>query len=452
VTTARRLGGFLLHHLITVATFAGLGAVAFWGVATGWRLESPFAAAAGDDPPGESAPAIRVAAGPEPSAEGVPAVVRAQITFPAAEDVRRAGFRFAAAEAKPQTRYVTAAASIGYDPGLYFQITSRTPGTVWWVEKVPGLPVAKGEVLALLDVAEVGKLKADLLADLTQYEFQTRTLERLREAAQATNNVSGRSVEEARLAVENARFKLLGDQQALLNLGLAIDPEVLRNVPAADRIARIRFMGLPESALARVREETASANLLPVVSPLDGFVITRPVTRGEAVAVHKPLFVVAGLDQVHIELAVDPRDADLLRVGQTVLFTPDKDGAVEARGKLAHLVPEVDEVTRKVWAHAEAANPDGRLRPNAFGRGRIVVGEDRDAVVVPDEAVQRDGADALVFVRTDETTFEARRVTTGLKGDGVTAVDRVKPGETVVTTGSHALLAELRRDQLGGGD
>ena len=120
---------------------------------------------------------------------------------------------------------------------------------------------------------------------------------------------------------------------------------------------------------------------------------------------------------------------------------------------LAHLVPEVDESTRKIWAHAESDNPDGRLKPNAFGRGRVIVAEVPAATVVPESAVQPDGEEWVAFVRNGDAAFEARRVRPGLRGDGLVEVTGVAPGEEVVTTGSHALLAELQRDKLvGAGD
>ena len=151
-------------------------------------------------------------------------------------------------------------------------------------------------------------------------------------------------------------------------------------------------------------------------------------------------------------MALNPADVREVRLGQEVRFTPEADPEFEARGVLAHIVPEVDETTRKIWAHAEADNPGGRLKPNAFGRGRVIVTEVTMATVVPEEAVQPDGTEWVVFVRDGETAFQARRVRPGLRGDGVVQVNGVTPGEEVVTTGSHALLAELQRDKLGSGE
>jgi cobalt-zinc-cadmium efflux system membrane fusion protein len=448
-SSLRDIGRSALKHGTTLLTLAGLAAVAGWGYETDWRLASPFAAGQAPDGKGDVAPPIRVTAGPPPSPATSPSPVRATVTFASADDVTKAGFEFARAEARPVTRYVDATASVGYDPDLYAQLASRAAGTVWWVQKVPGQPVARGEVLALMDVAEVGKLKADILTALTQLDLENQTVEQLTESR---GSVPERSVREAVAAAANTRTKLAADRQALLNLGLAADPDELRKLPPADRVERVRFLGLTDEARSHALCPTASANLVPVASPLDGAVVRRTVTRGEAVAANKPLFVVASVRRVHLELAVEPRDADLLALGQEVQFTPEATPDFTARGTLAHVVPEVDEATRKVWAHAEAGNPDGRLRPNSFGRARVVVATDPGAVVVPEAAVQPDGGGHVLFVRTGDTTFEARRVKPGLADGGLRAVSGVRAGESVVTVGGHALAAELRRDQLGGGE
>ncbi len=82
-----------------------------------------------------------------------------------------------------------------------------------------------------------------------------------------------------------------------------------------------------------------------------------------------------------------------------------------------------------------------------------------DAIVVPDEAVQWDGENTLVFVR-DARFFEedrpkffvARSVRTGVKQDGFTEIIAgVLPGEVVASRGSDVLRAQLLKNNLGAG-
>jgi len=108
-----------------------------------------------------------------------------------------------------------------YEPGSYAQLTARTPGTFWRVDKEIGDSVHKGEVLALIDAAEVGRTKASLLQNLAEIRLRTSTLERL-EPLNNEGVVAQRSLREAETALREARFRLFNDQQVLLNLGLPV--------------------------------------------------------------------------------------------------------------------------------------------------------------------------------------------------------------------------------------
>jgi Cu(I)/Ag(I) efflux system membrane fusion protein len=74
-------------------------------------------------------------------------------------------------------------------------------------------------------------------------------------------------------------------------------------------------------------------------------------------------------------------------------------------------------------------------------------------VAVPDSAVQWDADKALVFVRQSETVFLPREVKLGVRQDGYSQIlSGVRPGEEVVTTGSHVLNSVRLKHRIGGDD
>jgi cobalt-zinc-cadmium efflux system membrane fusion protein len=270
---------------------------------------------------------------------------------------------------------------------------------------------------------------------------------------EAGASVAERMLRESEGYVHEARIRLFSDQQALLNLGLVTKIDELLKKTDEQRVRALRLLGLPPEIKAEPDVDTLTANLLPIVAPFDGQIVQRNAAKGEAVTSAKPLFVVADLRQVHLEMAVDPADVAKLRVGQAVTFTPRAGTIAPAKGTLAHIGPEVDEKTRKVWVHAEAENPDGRLRPHSYGIGRIVVREQPAAVVVPADAIQIDDNANLVFVRSSaDDQFFVRHVQTGLRAGNLVEVTGVRAGEQIVTTGSHALLGAIRKDRLAEAD
>src|SRR5260370_13570157 len=106
---------------------------------------------------------------------------------------------------------------VDYEPSRYAGLTGRAGGTVWRVYKEIGDPLKKGEVIALLDAADVGKIKADFLQSLALVKSRAVILASLK-TAHKSGAVPDRTLLEAETALREARIRLFNDQQALLNL------------------------------------------------------------------------------------------------------------------------------------------------------------------------------------------------------------------------------------------
>jgi cobalt-zinc-cadmium efflux system membrane fusion protein len=158
-------------------------------------------------------------------------------------------------------------------------------------------------------------------------------------------------------------------------------------------------------------------------------------------------------------------DAGRLALGQPVRFRPDG-SREEVSGKLVWISTTADQQTRMVTVRAELPNPNAQLRNETFGAGRIVLREEQEAVVVPNEAIHWEGCCNVVFVRDkgyfdkdSPKVFHVRTVRLGaghrpegLVGENVTEIIAgVLPGEVVATKGSDALRAELLKNNLGEG-
>jgi cobalt-zinc-cadmium efflux system membrane fusion protein len=129
-------------------------------------------------------------------------------------------------------------------------------------------------------------------------------------------------------------------------------------------------------------------------------------------------------------------------------------------GTLIWISTTADPQTRMVAARAELPNPQGRLRNETFGAGRIVLRDEKEAVVVPNEAVHWEGCCHVVFVRdkgffdseNSPKVFHVRTARLGGKNEKYTEVIAgVLPGEVVASKGSDVLRAELLKNSLGEG-
>lgn len=377
-----------------------------------------------------------------------------RLQFASLEAARKSGVQVGPVGVGVVTEAITAPGEIAYDPTRVARLSPRLAGTLWRVEKSVGDRVRQGDVLALVDAAEVGRAKAGFLQALFQLELKRKTLASL----EASSSVPAQSVREARAAADEARIQLVTAQQALSNLGMPVEADTLRGLEPAEATRRVQFLGLPAGLAASLAGRTSSANLLPLLAPQDGVVVSRDAVAGESVDTKKALFVLADTSWLWLQLEVRLEDAARVKVGQPVRFKADGSPA-PLTGRVAWVSTAVDEKARTVRVRADLGNAEGRLRAQTFGSGTVVLREEKGAVVVPSEAVHWEGCCHVVFVRDKQfdaegalKVFHVRKVQPGARIDKQTEiVAGVLPGELVATAGSGLLRSELLKNNLGAG-
>jgi multidrug efflux pump subunit AcrA (membrane-fusion protein) len=319
-----------------------------------------------------------------------------------------------------------------------------------------GDQVRAGDLLALVDAAEVGRAKTELIQALAQDELARKTLKRLESL---TEVVAGRQVQEAQAASVQARVRLLSALQELGNLGFPVDVGLLRGMTEEKLTEGLRYLGIPERNVRELSANEATANLLPLKAPLDGIIVACHVVAGEVVDASRVLFQLADTSRMWLTLSVSEEDAGRLALGQPVRFRSDgwRD---EVSGTLVWISTTADPQTRTVTVRAELSNPTGQLRNETFGAGKIVLREEQEAIAVPNAAIHWEGDCHVVFVRDkgffdrpdSPKVFHVRTVRLGARGEESTEVIAgVWPGEVVAATGSDVLRAELLKNSLGEG-
>lgn len=229
--------------------------------------------------------------------------------------------------------------------------------------------------------------------------------------------------------------------------------------PNGDRLAHIvpRFPGIVREVRKTAGDVVRSGDVLAIIESsdslapyelktmIDGVVLSRHLTRGEAVDREKEAFTIADLSTVWVDLSVYPRDLPRVKVGQAVRIHAVH-GDVGAEGDVTYITPTVDEVTRTAVARVILPNADRVWLPGMFVTGHTV--DSREApVVAPRSAVQTVEGAPSVFVETEDG-FAARPVTLGQEGETlVEIVLGVAPGERIATTNTFLLKAELAKGE-----
>jgi membrane fusion protein, heavy metal efflux system len=377
-----------------------------------------------------------------------------RIQFASLDAYERSGVEVSPAFRGPIAEAAEIHGEVTHDPGRVAHVSSRAAGSVWKVLRHLGDPVEEGDVLALVDAAAVGQAKAEYLHWLAQLDVRTRTRAQMDPAV-----VPAPTVTAADAAVREARIKLASARQALINLGLVVPADNFKGLSDEQVVERVHFLGLPADEARRVDSRTTSNNLLPVRAPIAGTVASRDVVAGEVVDPSKMLFEVVDNSVVWLTVGVRNEDVARVRAGQTrVRFEPDG-YAGEVEGVVAWVSSEADHKSRTVRVRVNLPNPDGKLRANTFGHGHVVLREEPNAVLVPNEAIQVEGGNHYLFVRDRRfreegvpKVFHTRTVRIGAKDERSTEVIAgVLPGELVATKNSTMLMAELLRGKIGEG-
>ncbi|WP_448507019.1 efflux RND transporter periplasmic adaptor subunit [Immundisolibacter sp.] len=209
-----------------------------------------------------------------------------------------------------------------------------------------------------------------------------------------------------------------------------------------------------EASLASARIDLGYTRIR---SPIDGVISESFLTEGALVttAQPQPLARVTQLDPIYVD--IQRPTADLLRLqeelaaGHLERVGPDavrvglllEDGSTYANsGRLAFSGVTVDRGTGSVNLRVVFPNPEQRLLPGLYVRGRLSEGALPDALLVPQRAVTRDGqGNASVMVVGADNKLEPRRIQTRRAiGTDWLVEHGLAPGDRVVVSGPLQMM------------
>jgi membrane fusion protein, heavy metal efflux system len=379
-----------------------------------------------------------------------------RVQFANAEAVTKAGIGVSIVAERPITESISANGELVFDPTRVAHLAVRAPGSVAKVFKTIGDAVEPGDILAVIDAAQVGHAKTNFVTAMVQLQLRKKTVDRLKPIA-AGDAVPQKAVLEAEAALQEAEAALLSARQAIENLGFDLS-DLAQTSDANQMATALRYLGISAEMVAELPPGAKTANLIPLRAPYKGTVVDSDVSAGEVVDGTRNLFTIADTNRLWMLLSVRQEDAPHVRRDMTVRFQTD-DRNQSAEGKINWISPAIDEQTRTLQVRVALDNTGKGLRDKTFGTGEILLREESKAIVVPRSAVQSTSDAQFVFVR-DKHFFEegapkffhVRQVRIGaLQGDYVELLSGALPGEVVAASGSNVLLGHILRSEFGAG-
>ncbi len=157
---------------------------------------------------------------------------------------------------------------------------------------------------------------------------------------------------------------------------LAGSPEMVRAAAkATSRAARekLRLWGLQDWQIRNMIRRGRPVEQVTVFAPLGGIVTHKAGLEGSWVKTGTPIYTIADLSQVWVELDAYESDIRWLRYGQRVRFEVDAFRGREFSGTIAFVSPAMDPKSRTVRVRVNVPNGDLRLKPGMFVRATVSV-------------------------------------------------------------------------------
>lgn len=282
-------------------------------------------------------------------------------------------------------------------PRLANRVQSLVAGTIVTLTREEGDAVRRGDVLATLDAqttrAAIRQAASQLSArrlDVQQRELEYKRLETLL----AAGGVAPRDAETARFALETAQ-------------------ETVRQLEA-----------LVNESESRLRDFT-------LVSPIDGYVLARPVDPGQNVTPQTVLYEVATATGAEIEVEIDEQYLGELRAGLDATVSPLTGERLQLAARVSSIGRRVSEVSGAVPVRLAFVGVAPRLPAGLSVDVNVLIATHPGATTLSRAAVAGLGAEPYVMLVRNDTVVRQPVQVIDWPSPRIVVTGGIKPGDTV---------------------
>lgn len=299
-------------------------------------------------------------------------------------------------------------------------ISAPLPGMVESLEVVVNQAVKKGQTLARLQSPALAELQRDFLQAALQSQLAQNTLSR-----------------------DEKLFKdgIVAESRYLASRSNATVLAAMAN----EKRQALRLAGMNDDALRKLQSGQAIGSALEVASPIEGVVMEQMLAPGQRVEVAAPLFRVARLSPLWLEIQVPLSHISALQPG-----APVRVPAASASGKVISIGRAVSEANQTVMVRAEVSDGAGNLRPGQYVEAVVGFAAGPRQWSVPNAALVRAGNQAYVFVQTPSGYRPQPVQVLGQTPAAITITGELRGDEKVVAKGTVALKAAWQGLGKGG--
>ncbi len=210
-----------------------------------------------------------------------------------------------------------------------------------------------------------------------------------------------------------------------------------------------------EAAVESARLQLSYCSIYAPISGRTGSLLAHPGNLIKANDDNKSMVVIRQIQPIYVAFSVPEHYMGEIRrhwaSGPLKVKASPRDGnAPPLEGELTFMENSVDMATGTILLKATFSNQDKSLWPGQFVDVALLLTFQRDASVVPSQAVQTGQKGPYVFLVREDLTVEQRAVEVGRTVDGETLIEKgLEPGDLVVTDGQLRLFTGARVEIKG---
>ncbi|RLD60372.1 MAG: efflux RND transporter periplasmic adaptor subunit [Bacteroidetes bacterium] len=179
-----------------------------------------------------------------------------------------------------------------------------------------------------------------------------------------------------------------------------------------------------------------------IKAPFDGFITAKLKNEGEvfsqmAMGPTGPAILrLVNTESLKLKIQISDKDLPQIQKGQKAIISTDSYPESEFIGKVSFVSQEADMMSGTFTCEISVNNSDNKLKPNQFARVKIILAEEKDALVVPQSAIVKDNT---VFIVNNHKA-EKRIVSLGIQNENeVQILSGINEREIVITNGNVAI-------------
>jgi len=298
-------------------------------------------------------------------------------------------------------------------------------------------------------VRALGSLEADELVQIAAQVDGAVTQVLFHEGDRVTASTVLARIDPERYRLEAARAEA-AQRKAVADWQRAEADMQRREALAEERLVAVEELNRARQETERLAADVAAAKVALDIALQNlersdvrpsraGVINTRSVDTGQFVRMGTVLATLVDPARLRLRFPVSGAESLRARTGQSVAFRVAALGAHEFSAQVYHVGSVADPATRQVQVLAWVRNP-GVLKPGFFAEVTLAAESHKNAVVVPEGAVQASERGFVSYVVEDGRARQ-RPVQIGMRtGDaGVEILSGLKVGELIVTEGSDRL-------------